>query len=131
MSRNDKSYIKDFLIWGFKDAEQQRDIKENSSRIHRARLKNLDEMEVLNEKVDALLLINQALLELLSEKLEIEDEDIFKKIEEVDLRDGRLDGKINSRNQPWSCGKCNHTNASKFFKCVVCKNPKIYGPKDS
>lgn len=42
---------------------------------------------------------------------------LIEKIEEIDLRDGKLDGKYTPTN---TCGNCSRTIAPRHSKCVYC-----------
>lgn len=48
----------------------------------------------VNNQLETLVLANQAMWELLSEKAGLTETDLINKMNEVDLRDGKLDGKI-------------------------------------
>ena len=57
------------------------------------RIKNEAHVDTLSEKIDQLYIMNLAALELLNE-LGISQKQIMEKIEEIDLRDGKADGKL-------------------------------------
>ena len=63
-------------------------------------------------------LVNQALFELLKERTGISDEDLRRKIREVDLRDGSEDGKLNARSL--RCPKCGGTVTAGSLSCKTC-----------
>ena len=84
--------------------------KENSALVTR--------VECLEDNIDRLTLITQALWELLQKKLGIEESELTLLIEEIDLRDGRLDGKISKT--PQKCSKCNQSVSVKTNVCFYC-----------
>jgi len=70
----------------------------------------------LEEKIDSLSLAVLALSELL-EEVGFTKEIILKKIEQIDLRDGKLDGKLVLRK---SCDNCGRVIASRHIACIYC-----------
>ncbi len=76
------------------------------------------EVRELEDRLDRLTLICQALWELLKERGELTEEDLAVKIREVDLRDGRADGKISK--QIKRCGKCDRVMSPRHQKCMYC-----------
>ncbi|MCY7361367.1 MAG: hypothetical protein LH629_04755 [Ignavibacteria bacterium] len=77
-----------------------------------------DRINQLEKQIDLLYLVNQAYVELFSEKLNISETNILEKIEEIDLRDGLKDGKIG--NYGVKCEKCNRSYNKKLNKCLYC-----------
>ena len=69
--------------------------------------------EDLAERVDQLALATQALWELAAERLHISDAELTAKIEEVDLRDGKADGRIRAG---LACTACNRRHRH----CLYC-----------
>jgi hypothetical protein len=63
-------------------------------------------------------LVNQALYELLKERLDISDEDLRRKIREIDLRDGTADGKLDASSL--RCPKCRGAVTAGAFFCLTC-----------
>jgi hypothetical protein len=72
----------------------------------------------LEHEVGRLKLLNQALWELLKQKLQLTDADLEKRITEIDLRDGVADGQIT--NVALKCPTCNRVSSSKHWKCLYC-----------
>lgn len=68
--------------------------------------------------VARLSLLNQALWEVVRERLNIADADLEKKITEVDLRDGVQDGAMT--NGPLKCPQCGRVSNSRHWKCLYC-----------
>ncbi|MGC4006658.1 MAG: hypothetical protein QM811_27460 [Pirellulales bacterium] len=63
-------------------------------------------------------LVSQALWELVKEKLGLEEGELLAKIAEVDLRDGKADGRMVGRVA--TCGQCGRTVNTKHKKCIYC-----------
>jgi len=106
------------MLW---DLIQQRQIgqvrqsaAEASSSIDRTQA-TVAELEKL---VESLSLTCQAMWELLRKQGDLTDEMLLKKMEEVDLRDGRRDGKIGA--QPSNCSSCSRPNNPRHRNCVYC-----------
>ena len=72
----------------------------------------------LENRLDRLTLICQALWELLKERGELTEEDLAVKVREIDLRDGRADGKI--AKQIKRCPKCDRVMSPRHQKCMYC-----------
>jgi hypothetical protein len=72
----------------------------------------------LEDKMDRLALICCALFELLQTTAGISEEQLRKKIAEIDLRDGQADGRVTPR--PKKCPNCDATMSPKFRRCLFC-----------
>jgi hypothetical protein len=96
--------------------------------IHRAEGKALDaeaktatvvgDIVKLRDAVDRLALINRAMWELLSTRAGVSELDLIAKVEEVDLRDGKADGKL-ERNVR-TCAQCQRTLHKRHLACLYC-----------
>jgi len=78
----------------------------------------VSKVEYLEDNINRLTLITQALWEILQKRVGIEESELTALIEEIDLRDGELDGKITKK--PQKCSKCNQTVSVKTNVCVYC-----------
>lgn len=76
------------------------------------------EVPRLESRIEGLTLIVQALCELLIEKTNLRQSDIEAKVEEIDLRDGRQDGKITDRTD--KCSKCGRHGLARQEVCMFC-----------
>jgi hypothetical protein len=77
-----------------------------------------EDLRELQYQVARLALLNQALWELLSERLGLTEEDLLRLALDIDLRDGIPDGKITHR--AISCPQCGRTVNSKHQRCLYC-----------
>lgn len=113
------------VVW---DLKQQHDIYEAkadaSSASARASDANVRTQEVrqdvleLEARLQRLSLLCQAMWELLSERGQITNNDLIRRVLEVDGRDGSTDGKIGSRIV--DCPRCKNKVNSRHPRCVVC-----------
>ena len=72
----------------------------------------------LEEKVESLALVTQALFELLQESTGVSEAKLRAKITEIDLRDGQADGRMTPRAK--KCPKCDAMMSPKFGRCLFC-----------
>ena len=80
-----------------------------------------EEVRDLRQRVDGLTLACQALWEVLRAHTGLTDDAILRKMEEVDLRDGKVDGKIAPK--PISCTRCARTTNATRPNCIYCGAP--------
>lgn len=83
------------------------------------------ELDELRRKTDALTIACQALGELLRDATGMTDAAVFEKMREVDLRDGKLDGKMGA--QPIPCAHCGRTTNDHRKACLFCGKPLTGG----
>jgi hypothetical protein len=106
------------LFWEFK---QQRDIAEARTRANASERTAIDsqrQIRELQERVDRLTLISAAMWDLLQERVGLSEKALMDKIEQIDLTDGKLDGRL--RKDAASCTKCNRSIASRHRRCIYC-----------
>lgn len=72
----------------------------------------------LEQRLDKMVMINMALWTLLKEVSDLTDEDLLKRVEEIDLSDGQLDGKVRASAQ--KCSQCNRTVSKRHGRCLYC-----------
>ncbi len=75
--------------------------------------------DALEGDVERLLMITEALWGILKEQLNYEDDELMRRIQEIDMRDGTLDGKV-SKQAPKKCKSCNRTVMKKRPQCLYC-----------
>jgi len=78
---------------------------------------SMDVKDLCN-RVDSLTLVSMALVELLKKETTLTDDVIRKKIEEIDLLDGKIDGKV--ARPPLDCPSCNRRNNARRTHCLYC-----------
>jgi hypothetical protein len=75
-------------------------------------------VEELEHRQEKLALICQTLWEIIEEKIPVNPEDLFKRMEEIDLRDGIKDGRIGE--SIFECRKCGRKIRSRRQFCIYC-----------
>ena len=76
--------------------------------------------EEIKFDVEKLFMITQALWEVLKHHHGYTDEQLEQMIQEIDLRDGRLDGKIAKSTEREKCTQCGRTMMRKRMQCMYC-----------
>lgn len=109
------------MLW---DTYQQGQINSAGLSAERAERKSdslKDEVSRLQRQVNHLTLACQSMWELLRDRTEFSETDLEAKILEIDLRDGRADGKIGT--QVLQCPACGKNTNSKRATCIMCGAP--------
>lgn len=109
------------MLW---EAYQYQKINEAERSADRAQAKAeryADSIQEVQRHMDRLSLACQAMWELLRECSNLTEQHIEDKIREIDLRDGRLDNKMNM--QLFDCQACGKPTNSQRTICVMCGAP--------
>jgi hypothetical protein len=77
------------------------------------------EVEALRFDVERLLLITEALWSILKEKTDLKDADLIRRIADIDLADGKLDGR-KAKSPPRPCPHCQRVLAKHRPRCLFC-----------
>ena len=72
----------------------------------------------LESRVDRLSLVNLALWTLLQERTDLTEEALLNKVQELDLQDGKLDGRMQST--VIDCPQCHRPLSQRHRKCLYC-----------
>jgi len=102
-----------FVSPGYRLA-QKSDVSDVSAKLVRTE----DRISDLQEQLDRLLLISESMWFLLKDKLKLDDAALIEMMKQVDLRDGKIDGKPTQK--PETCAKCGHTVSMRTGKCLYC-----------
>ena len=76
-------------------------------------------VDSLEDDVERLLMITEALWGILKEQLNYTDEELVRRVQEIDMRDGVLDRKV-SKSEPKKCMACGRTVMKKRPQCLYC-----------
>ncbi len=82
-------------------------------------------LDRMDDKVDQLALICRALFELIEERTGLTEQDLVAKITEVDIRDGKADGKMTAQAKP--CPSCGSMMSPRFNRCLFCGHKDTSG----
>ncbi|MCB9894345.1 MAG: zinc ribbon domain-containing protein [Planctomycetes bacterium] len=80
-------------------------------------------MARLEDAIERQTLIIRSLLEVCSRKGVFTEDEFREIVTEVDLSDGRLDGKYKPQLGPQQCANCGKTNGKRAVTCMYCGNP--------
>jgi hypothetical protein len=83
-----------------------------------ARDKVMRAVTPVEERIDKLALVCQAMWSLVQEKTRLTDADLVKRVTELDLLDGEADGKL--RRPPLDCPSCDAKISRRFGRCLFC-----------
>ena len=80
-------------------------------------------VEELEARLDRATLACEAMWTILRDKFGLSDAQLAERINDIDLSDGQLDGKVRKTAIP--CPKCGKKNAPRFSKCMYCGTPIV------
>jgi hypothetical protein len=84
-------------------------------------------MLFMQADIERLLMITEALWNMLKEKHGYTDEDLIQRVQEIDMQDGRLDGKVAAQ-PPSACPKCGRPATRNRVVCMYCGTPSTEHP---
>ena len=73
----------------------------------------------IRRELNRLLMINEALWEIIRDREGLKDDDLIRKIDEIDLRDGVLNGR-RAKQTPQDCSNCGRTLPKRQPVCIYC-----------
>ena len=113
--------IETFAMLGaaINEAEQKAQAIASSETSRRNSRANRD-MKIINANLSKILMINEALWELIRDKHGLTETDLHEKLYEVDMRDGVLDGK--NQRKASECSGCGRMVSSRHPACLYCGN---------
>jgi hypothetical protein len=76
------------------------------------------QIQFLEANLGKALMINEALWELIRDKLHLTEKEFFDKLYEIDMRDGTIDGK--NQRPVVECPKCHRRVSSRHAACIYC-----------
>lgn len=86
-------------------------------------------VDFMRMDIEKLLIITEALWTMLKQANGYTDEQLIEVIQAIDMRDGKLDGKV-ARQPPPPCPKCNRTLCENRPYCLYCGAPVTRHPFD-
>ena len=88
--------------------------------------KALTAADGMDARLDRMLLAFEALWTLVRDKLPVSDEELAGRMNDLDLSDGRLDGKV--RKSAVSCPSCGRTISRRLPKCMYYGQAIVHDP---
>jgi len=83
--------------------------------------------EIMQHDIERLLMITEALWNLLKKEHGYTDETLTQAITQIDLRDGKIDGRV-GRDAPVPCPFCGKPNSARRPFCIYCGNAMPVSP---
>jgi hypothetical protein len=77
------------------------------------------DIHCLASDIERLLMVTEALWGILKERHGYTDEDLAERIQEIDLRDGQLDGRV-AKGEPKKCPNCERVLIGERPVCLYC-----------
>ena len=109
-------------LWGSYtqvEANAARVVAEGAKRQSRDTLDQMrTEVQRLESKIDGLALTCQALWEVIRDQTHLTDEEVVTKVADIDLSDGRADGRIGGT--PAECKACGRPGHTRQNVCMYC-----------
>lgn len=81
-----------------------------------------DEFVRFESDIERLLLVSEALWSILKEQHGYEDEELARRVLQIDMKDGRIDGRVASK-PPEDCPHCNRPITADRRYCLYCGEP--------
>jgi hypothetical protein len=90
---------------------------------------NSEDVIYLRGEVERLLMITEALWTIIQEEHGYSEEELIKRIAQIDIRDGKLDGKVATQPKEISeCPDCGRPVGRKRTCCLYCGTPLVRKP---
>ncbi len=80
------------------------------------------DLQSMRENIERLLMISEALWTMVREQHGYTDDELLRRVVEIDMRDGRLDGRV-APTPPEKCPHCGRTLAKHKLVCIFCGKP--------
>ena len=100
------------FFWGIQAGRSAAQAATSASRAQGEARKAKTSVDDLQSQLDRALMACEAMWTILRDKLNVTDLDLLNRINEIDLSDGKLDGKVNK--SAVACPKCGRTMARRF-----------------
>lgn len=114
-----------FSLWDLVQEKRIAEAKSNASDAGGQARDAVASNRDLHSRLNYLALINQSMWELLRDRMGVTEQDLIEKVREVDLRDGRADGKV--RADLKKCAGCENVLSGRHLKCIYCGAPVTEG----
>ena len=85
------------------------------------------ELADLQARCDKALMVCEALWTILRDQLNLSEDDLIARVNEIDLSDGRLDGRA-KKSGTVRCPDCDRTISQRFANCIYCGTAIVHDP---
>ncbi len=109
------------IFWGMYHGAGMRAVQSDVQAARRSATDARVQADELEARCERALLVCEALWTIMRDKLGVPEEELVNRVNEIDLSDGKLDGKV--RRTAVQCGKCGKKVARRFQKCIYCATP--------
>ena len=82
------------------------------------------DVDMLRNEVERLMMISEALWDMLKERHGYRDVDLIKRVAEIDMKDGQLDGRV-QKTEPKACPHCRRKLTRRRMICLYCGKPVL------
>lgn len=106
------------LFSGLRQMNYQSQAESTANRSAQQASESRESIRELQRRLDKLMLINMAMWSLLQDVSDLTEKDLEDRVQQIDLADGELDGKI--RNQARTCIQCGRIVSAKHSRCLYC-----------
>ena len=106
------------MFWEFYQQGQIHRASSNASRAEHKAMSVNSELKRVSARIDSLALTCQAMWELLRERTNLTDDDIEARMQMIDLRDGREDGRMHT--PVFECVECGRKVSGRHPRCLYC-----------
>jgi hypothetical protein len=106
------------LFWELYQHSRINDARDTAAR---ARSDSASATRSLETRIESLTLTTMAMWSILEERLGVTEQELADRVREIDLRDGRLDGKASTTLT--TCASCGRSYAAKRASCIYCGEP--------
>ncbi len=84
------------------------------------------DFQEMEARLDKAMLACEAMWTIMRDKFGLDDAQLGERINDIDLSDGKLDGKV--RKPVVACPKCGRKIAKRFPNCMYCGQPILHDP---
>ena len=104
-----------------------RPVRQPSEELPRSSSRDTTKIAHLEGQIERLMLITEALWTLLKEKHGYDEQELLRRVVQLDMKDGRLDGRV-AVSPPEPCPKCQRTVSRRSVRCMFCGEPILFDP---
>lgn len=108
------------IFYSFRASALERQSTEAASRAASAASQARTHVEQVEGEIERLLMITEALWTMLKEKHGYTDEDLVARIQQIDMRDGKYDGKVAPPQESPNCPHCGRKLLTRRPVCLYC-----------